>query len=475
MRAPLLRTLTIAFVLTCWLSAQARRPNVVLISIDDLNDWVGALGGHPNAKTPNLDRLAARGVLFANAHCQAPVCAPSRASLATGRMPSSTGMYFLTPSLAQAGDLRATPTLVERFRAAGYETLGVGKVHHGAEAPFFERYGGGKGGFGPRPEAKLSYTLGHPLWDWGAFPARDEQMPDVKVADWAVARLAEPRERPFFLAVGFWRPHVPMYAPKKWFDLHPRAGVQLPAVLAGDVDDVPEYAKQLTVGLPAPRHEWLVENDQWQHAVQAYLASTSFVDACVGRVLDALAASAHADDTVVVLLSDHGFHLGEKGRWAKRSLWERSTRVPLIVAAPGSEPGVSERPVGLVDVAPTLLDVCGLEPDAAHEGHSLAPLLEDPGAPWPHLARTTFGPGNHAVCSERWRYIRYADGSEELYARDADPREWRNLAAAAPRPPEVRDAIAELERGLPREEAPIRPRAKGSAGLRAFRAAEAGR
>ena len=472
---PHLKILTSALLLIGAVTAQAQRPNVLLISIDDLNDWVGALGGHPQAKTPNLDRLARRGTLFSNAHCQAPVCAPSRASLATGRMPSSTGMYFLTPSLAQATDLRASPTLVERFAAEGYETMGVGKIHHGDEVPFFDRYGGSMGGFGPRPKQKLAYKIGHPLWDWGAYPQRDEQMPDARVADWAVARLTEPRERPFLLAVGFWRPHVPMYAPKKWFDLHPREGVQLPDVLATDADDLPDYARQLTIGLPAPRHEWLVENDEWQHAVQAYLASTSFVDACVGRVLDALEDGGHADDTVVVLFSDHGFDLGEKQRWAKRSLWERSTRVPLIVAAPGRQPGVSNRPVGLIDIAPTLLGVCGLEPDAQHEGHSLAPLLADPDASWPHVARTTFGPGNHAVRSTHWRYIRYADGSEELYDHRNDPREWRNLAQISPRPAAVAAAIEALQRVLPDEEAAIRPRADGSAGLRAFRAAEAGR
>ncbi len=177
---PQLKILTSALLLIGAVTAQAQRPNVLLISIDDLNDWVGALGGHPQAQTPNLDRLAGRGTLFSNAHCQAPVCAPSRASLATGRMPSSTGMYFLTPSLAEAADLRATPTLVERFAAEGYETMGVGKIHHGDEVPFFDRYGGSMGGFGPRPKQKLAYKIGHPLWDWGAYPQRDEQMPDAR-------------------------------------------------------------------------------------------------------------------------------------------------------------------------------------------------------------------------------------------------------------------------------------------------------
>lgn len=464
-----------ALILSVPASAQDERPNVLLIAVDDLNDWVGALGGHPQAKTPNIDRLAASGTLFANAHCQAPVCSPSRASMMTGRLPSTTGMYFLLPALADEPSLQGVVTMVQRFAAEGYATFGVGKVHHGDERPFFDEYGGAMGGFGPRPEQKLSYDIGHPLWDWGAYPERDEQMPDHRVADWAAAKLAEDHDGPFFLAAGFWRPHVPMYAPRRWFDLHPLEGVELPEVLAQDRDDLPSYARALTLGLPAPRHEWMVENGEWRDAVQAYLASTSFVDACVGRVLDALAASRHAQDTIVVLLSDHGFHLGEKQRWAKRSLWETSTRVPLIIAAPGRKPGVSGRPVGLIDVYPTLLELAGLAPDAGLEGRSLSPLLDDPAGAWPHAAVTTFGPGNHTVRSTRWRYTRYADGSEELYDHGEDPHEWRNLAVSEPRPEGLSQVIAELRERLPVDDAPIRGKAEGSAGLDAFRSAQEGR
>ena len=349
-------------------------PNVVLITIDDLNDWVGCLGGHPQARTPSLDALAARGTLFTNAHCQAPVCTPSRASLFTGRLPSTTGMYFLQPNLSQVAGLADVVTLAERFAAEGYATLGVGKLYHGPEDRYFQTYGGAKGGFGPRPAEKLAYPQGHPLWDWGPYPASDAQMPDTKVADWAIARLAEEREGPFFLAVGFWRPHVPMYVPAPWFDAF-REQIRLPTTRADDRDDLPRYAAELTVGHPAPRHEWMVEHDAWRDAVHAYLASGSFVDHQVGRVLAALEASDHAGDTIVVLLSDHGFHLGEKQRWAKRSLWEESTRVPLILAGPGVPVGRRDAGVGLVDVYPTLLELCGLSAQADLDGHSLVPLL----------------------------------------------------------------------------------------------------
>lgn len=440
---------------------------MLLIAIDDLNDWVGVLGGHPQARTPHLDRLAARGTLFANAHCQAPVCAPSRASLMTGRLPSSTGFYFLHPELGDVPAWRNAKTLTRRFAAAGYETLGVGKIHHNVEAPFFETYGGKFGGFGPRPKEKISYPIGHPLWDWGAFPASDDRMPDQKIADWAIARLREARSRPFLLAVGFYRPHVPMYAPPKWFDLHPRRSIRLPVVQSDDREDLPEYAKLLTIGHPAPRHQWFVEAGAWQDAVQAYLACTTFVDHQVGRVLDALDRSPHGDDTIVVLFSDHGFHLGEKQRWAKRSLWEESTRVPLILRAPGKEPGVCREPAGLIDIFPTLLELCGLPADPALEGSSLVPWLDDPGAPREVPAITTFGPGNHAVRARDHRYIRYRDGSEELYDHRRDPHEWHNLASD----PAMRPVLERLRRSLPHHEAPLLPGSRRSAGYRAWRAA----
>ena len=500
---------------------EPQRPNVLLIAIDDLNDWVGVLGGHPQAHTPNIDRLAAQGMLFTNAHCQAPVCAASRASLFTGRLPSSTGLYFLTPDLTTArADERAGlvpegtpslldhPTLLERFRAEGYRTWGVGKVHHGDERPYFEEYGGALGGFGPRPAEKLSYPEGHPLWDWGVYPKgqnpgdwgvnseektpgdrgahpkdqtsedsgahppdADAQMPDSKVAAWAAERLAAEHEDPFFLAVGFWRPHVPMYAPQRWFDLHPLDEVQLPEVLANDRDDLSDYAKALTIGHPAPRHEWLVEHDQWRPAVQAYLACTSFVDSCVGTVLDALESGPHAENTIVVLLSDHGFHLGEKARWAKRSLWDESTRVPLIIAAPGKAQGTTDAPVGLVDLHPTLLDLCAVPPREQDplDGHTLAPLLEDPKTPWPHLTLTTFGPGNHAVHGLRWTSIHYADGTEEWYDRAKDPHQWENWADD-----ELPSPVTSLHhRAASRAQSLHRP--GSSAGLEAWSQAEASR
>lgn len=408
----------------------ADRPNVLLISVDDLNDWTGCLGGHPQALTPNIDRLADRGTLFVNAHCQSPVCNPSRASMMTGRYPHSTGIYFLSPDLKAAPALKDVLTLPEHFAANGYQTMAVGKIFHSGDKRFFQEYGGNNGGFGPRPEKKLSQPHGHPLWDWGAFPESDEMMPDWKAATWAVDKLGKKFDKPFFLGVGFYRPHVPMFAPKKWFDKHPRDQIQLPLIAEDDRSDLSQYAINLTnLKHVSPEHSWVVSAGQWEHAVQSYLASVTFADHCVGRVLDALDSGPNAENTIVVLFSDHGFHLGEKERWAKRSLWEDGTRVPLIVAAPGFQPKQQTiRPAELIDVFPTLLELTGLDADPKQEGQSLVPLLKSPTSEWNHPAITSFGPGNYGIRSSRYRFIQYHDGSRELYDHTSDPHEWNNVA-----------------------------------------------
>ncbi len=285
----------------------------------------------------------------------------------------------------------------QRFAEEGYRVLGGGKLFHSREnARYFKNYAGAMGGFGPMPKNKLSKPQGARLWDWGAFPDSDAEMPDRQLADWAAGELGRAGAgEPFFLAVGFYRPHVPMYAPQKWFDLHPLDHVRLPEIRVDDLDDLSSYAINLTrLKHIAPTQQRMRESGEWRHAVQSYLASVSFVDSCVGRVIEGLDASPHKDNTIIVLFSDHGFHLGEKERWAKRSLWEVSTHVPMVISAPGIPPGqVCPKPVGLIDLYPTLLALTGLAPDPKHEGHSLMPLLENPQADWPHFARTSFGPG----------------------------------------------------------------------------------
>jgi arylsulfatase A-like enzyme len=430
----------------------ANRPNVLMIAIDDLNDWIGCLGGHPQVQTPHMDALAARGTLFRNAHCQSPLCNPSRTSLLTGLRPSTTGIYTLRPGLRSVPALEQSVTLPQHFHQHGYFTFGCGKVFHDGAIPpamrgrEFETWGPAPGM--PRPPLKFVHPPDdHPLMDWGVFPPDDHQQADWQIADAGIEQIRNaPADRPFFIAVGFRLPHVPLFASQKWFDLYPEQDVLLPPYLKSDRDDVPEFSWYLYWKLPEPRLSWLRAEGQWKPLVRAYLASTSFVDSQVGRVLAALEESGRAEDTVVCLWSDHGWHLGEKDITGKNTLWDRSAHVPLIFAGPGVTPGaVCTRPAELLDIYPTLIDLCGLGPRGGLEGHSLAPQLADATAerPWPAI--TTHNKDNHGVRSERWRYIRYADGSEELYDMEHDPNEWTNLAGD----PQYAEVIAEHARWLP--------------------------
>ncbi|MDX1563982.1 MAG: sulfatase [Phycisphaeraceae bacterium] len=450
---------------------QPNKPHVMLIAIDDLNDWIGCLGGHPQAKTPNIDRLAKRGVLFANAHCQSPVCNPSRASMMTSLYPETTGIYFLSPSLDKSPVARKNTVLPKRFAAEGYHVAAAGKLFHGGDKKYFPVYGGTFGGFGPIPKKKIAYFKRPRLWDWGAYPEKDEQMPDHKIAAWGVEQLAKTYNKPLFLATGFYRPHVPQYAPQKWFDLYPTETLQLPKVLENDLKDLSPYAINLTrLRHVAPKHDWVVKKNEWKPLVRSYLACVSFVDHQVGKILDAIDKSPRKDNTIIVFYTDHGFHLGEKDRWAKRSIWQDGAGVPMIIAGPGIARGkVCRKPVELIDIYPTLLDLAGLKADPKLEGQSMVPLLKNPEADWPHMARSSFGPGNVAIISEQYRYIHYNDGSEEFYDRENDPHEWHNQIAN----PKFKDQIARHRAALPKKYHPI---LKGrSTGHKAYAASETAR
>jgi choline-sulfatase len=440
-----------------------RAPHVLLIAVDDLNDWVGCLGGHPQAKTPHIDRLAARGTVFLNAHCQAPLCNPSRASLLTGRRPSTLGLYTLIPSIRDLPEAQAIVTLPEHFKQHGYHTSTFGKVHHDGSVPpewraiEFDVWGPAPGM--PRPTERFSQgPWNHPAMDWGIFPSDDTQQADWKIADAAIAQLrSQPADRPFFLCVGFRLPHVPCFASQPWFDLYPLSELQLPIVRDDDRTDIPDFAWNLHWKLPEPRLSALKAHAEWEPLVQAYLATTSFVDSQIGRVLAALDEAKLTERTLVVLWSDHGWHLGEKGITGKNSLWEESTRVPLIFAGPGVTPGGRcLQPVELLDIAPTLAQLCWLPFDPSWEGESLQRQLRDADASRARPAITTHNQGNYGVRSVRYRYIRYADGSEELYDHQTDPHEWTNLASR----PEMSEVIAEHRRWLPQVD---RPAVAGSA------------
>lgn len=430
--------------------AHAERPNVLLIAIDDLNDWVGCLDGHPQARSPNIDRLAQRGTLFTNAHCQAPICNPSRTSIMYGIRPSTSGVYMNSPKPWTVRALENHVTLPRHFAASGYTTYTTGKIYHGSGLP--------PGDFdevGPRPGQRLKVDErlvpatrdgAKGLWDFGGQAYHEALFQDHVDASWAIDAIENASEKPFFLAVGFYRPHVPFYSPSRVFDEIPTEAVELPKAKADDRDDLPRIATEITKAPAAPDHAWFVESGRWREAVKAYLACIRWTDEQVGRILDALARSPHADNTIVVLYSDHGFFLGEKQRWAKQCLWEQATRVPFIISVPGIEQGIAcSRPVELLSIYPTLVELCGLPKQAKLEGVSLTSLLENPSADWPNVALTTFGQNNHSVRSETHRYIRYHDGSEELYDSRDDPNEWNNLAEK----PAVQSLKAELAKHVP--------------------------
>ena len=453
----------LAVASTCNAEVNAR-PNILMIAIDDLNDWVEPLGGHPQIKTPAIKALAARGVVFQNAHCQSPLCNPSRTSVMTSLRPSTTGVYGLAPWFRELPEFRDIVSLPQYFEKQGYETYSCGKIYHGWQAQHkkgqrreFMHWGPGSGP-GKMPKRKLvgeTPNGNNPWVDWGLF-GEDEDRADWKCAQWTVETLENMQtEKPFFLAVGFFNPHVPCYVSQKWWDMYPEESLKLPPVPDGDLEDVSPFSEFLHWRLPEPKIAWLREHRQHKNFVRSYLAATSYVDSQVKRVLDGLAASPFNENTVIVLWSDHGYHLGEKDMTGKTTLWTRSTRVPLIFAGPGINAGVCNEPVELLDIYPTLAELSNHDGDApVHlEGTSLAPQLVNPNAERERPAVTTHNPGNFSIRDRHFHFIQYADGSEELYAVKADPNEHKNIIESE----SMAAVAARLREFVPKEFAGLAP------------------
>ena len=439
-------------------AAEPQPPNFLIVAIDDLNDYTGCLGGHPNAATPNLDRLASLGVLFTNAHCNSPVCNPSRTSLWTGLRPTTTGITSNRFGwFRDLPEYRDVVTLPRAMAAAGYATFGYGKLFHRGrpEHSYVEWQHCAPFEYGPRQDPKLNYPAGDRITDWGIPPGNEERAAshDPVIADRAIAVLEDAHLQPFLLGCGFYRPHTPLYATQRWFDRHPRAKITLPVTRPGDNDDLVYFGKRerRPQDIEAPglfTQDWAEANNKWRDLLQAYLACTSAMDHQLGRVLDALEKSAHRNNTYVIAFSDHGWHLGEKRHWGKAALWEQTTRVPFVIAGPGIPNGVRcDRPVDLLAVYPTVIDYAGLEPPHRLEGRSLRPLLEDAEAEWSHPVLITFV-DHHALRTRRWRYISYASGEEELYDHDADSDEFDNLAVTRAGDPEISAVLGSLRRQL---------------------------
>ncbi len=464
------------------------KPNVLFIAVDDLNDWIGPLGGNLQAKTPNFDRLFSQSTYFVNAHCNAPVCGASRNCIMSGLRPSTTGWY--TGSGRIPGDgyreiLKEVPPLPLHFRDNGYVTIAGGKIYHKGVADYasdalwsntkpkykwpkkFIARGHGYGGkhFYPFPKdgGQIYQHFGKGVNGqslcWGSLENSDipnGTMPDKELADWAVKKLKKQYKKPFFLAVGFRRPHVPYTAPKKYFDMYDLDSIKAEYIPSDEMHDIPIYGKAMALGtLPGGDHGAVeaIGPHYRQELIRGYLACVSFVDDQLGDVIDALDQSSHAENTIVVLWSDHGQQLGEKRRYRKQCLWEESTRVPLAFRMPDHNKLYQKsnkkcnRPVSLVDIYPTLLELCNLSKVDGLDGVSLVPLIDDHEIEWNRPAVTTWHYKNHSVRSEDWRYIVYRDGKEELYDHRVDPSEHKNLATD----PKYSDIIAKHKQWLPKK------------------------
>jgi arylsulfatase A-like enzyme len=472
-----MRALSLFIALCCPLIATGQdgadalsKPNVLFIAIDDMNDWVGCLGGHPQAKTPNIDKLAEKGVLFEEAYCAAPLCSPSRTAMMTGLRPATTGIYGNRTWFRDIPRYTDWVTMPQYFREHGYRAWAGGKIYHMPDGEFSdpsswnEIYSRTMGTPLPPKEERYRHGLQslfsnkilQRILDWGPIKESTEETDDWRTADLASEFLEQDHDKPFFLACGIMRPHNPWHAPQKYFDMHPVEQVQLPPYLENDLDDVPPIGRKMA----GEEFKIIKEHGEWRNVVQAYLASGSFADACVGHVLDALEKSKYRDNTIVVLFGDHGYHIGEKDHITKSALWMETSRTPLIIHAPGvsKKQAKCKRPVSLLDLYPTLLELCGLPARNDLDGRSIALLVRNPEKEWPYPAVITHSPSwfgvNHAVRSEEYHYIRYADGGEELYDVAADPNGWTNLAGD----PKYTGAKDGLRKWLPKTNAdPVPP------------------
>jgi len=415
-------------------------PHILFIAIDDLNDWTTLFDPNNPIQTPNLVRLAGRGMFFTRGYCAAPACNPSRTAIMTGLMPSSSGIYNNGQSRVEIiPDQVVLPQYLNQY---GYATNGAGKIyHHGRpgdddpDNPSFEKFFKMLPARAPEKNyngyTELEAPLNRVWFDWGEH---DQKMIDIDMVEYIEAVMDEQWDRPTFLAAGIFKPHLPFYAPAENFKKYPKTEMVFPLQPEDDLEDVPEIAKRMAHTEPFFR-EHTGEAIPWsagsyERLVQCYQASADFADQMVGRLLDKLDANGRADNTIIVLWADHGYHLGDKESFVKFTLWEKANHVPFIIVAPGiSSPGTTcAHPVSLIDIYPTLLDLAGLPAKENLDGQSLVPLLKDPEMDWERPAIMTHGRGNHAVRTKRWRYIRYSDGSEELYDHNIDPWEWTNLA-----------------------------------------------
>jgi len=457
------------FMLLLGLSAfAAQQPNVLFFSLDDMNDWVGAMG-YKQVVTPNMDRLAKSGVNFLNAQTAGVFCAPSRAAIFTGRHASSTGCYTTQVYFQSHPEINPLHNV---FHDAGYETYGAGKLFHHPAGYIDQR--GWTEFFFRNPEQCTAgwnintWPLGDPVipkpypnsiynhdqkpankyfLEWGKIKNEDEEkMADTMRTEWACDLLSKKHDKPIFVGVGLYATHFPNYAPEKYFDLYDADHIELPPYKADDLDDLPPAVRKAKTARSAI-HKRLESLDAVDDAVHGYLACISYQDAMLGRLLKAIESGPNAGNTIVVLWSDQGYHHGEKMDWGKHTLWERTSNVPFMWAGPGIFKGADvNATVSLMDMFPTLTELCGVADDQQRDGTSLVPTLKDPSSAKDRdVLLPGMKPEEYAIINDQWRYIRYADGTEELYNVQQDPNEWDNLAAN----PEVEDIKEKLRASAP--------------------------
>jgi len=453
-----------------------RQPDVLFIAIDDLNDWIDTLDGPATIRTPNITALANRGMLFTRAFAPGTSCTPSRTAILTGMSPFNSGLYSHNVDWRVREGVSDKPTLPRYFRENGYATYGSGKLFHAHTYGYLGVTGqpdpNAWDGYFPSLDRQLpdqivpaagrypgSAAAGHGRgtnqFDFAPAVVRNGAMGDEQVADYVMEQLETPRSEPSFIAAGIFRPHLPWYAPERFFDMYPIDDIELPPWRVDDLDDVPALAPYgFEPGIGADAMNWVLEDNRtlrWRQAIQGYMASASYADYVVGELLASLERSGRADNTIIVLWSDHGYHLGEKSRFGKMTLWERTAHVPFIIVAPGvTTPGSrSDQAVSLQSIYATLAELAGLERPAHIDGQSLVPLLRNPDMEWDEMPITVHTYGNYAVRDDRYRYIIYADGSEELYDMATDPNEWTNLASD----PAMETVLRRLRAAIPEDQA----------------------
>lgn len=428
-----------------------KKPNILFIAIDDINDWIGPLGGNEQAITPNMDKFCDDGaMIFKNAVCTAPICGPSRSAILSGFLPSTSGVYGNAHDMTYSEIVKKNATLPEYFSKNGYHTLSNGKIFHkhgtkngktdfgawaydefargrrynndGADSKYVTSSKAGviNGKKNPDFKAKDSKL------SWGPTKDTFEETVDYAVADWATKQLQLEFDKPFFMSVGFIKPHLPWYVPQEFFDMYDLDKIKAPEVDESDLDDIltPSGKKAFK---PTGEYKWVKKHGLEKEATRAYLANISFADRCLGLVMDALEKSGHADNTIVMIWGDHGWHLGEKQRYLKHTLWAEVVHTPLLIRLPGMKKSVvAKQPVALVDMYPTLVSLCGLPKKKNIEGHDFSSVLKNVNAKWEYPGITVSTSGT-SVLTEELHYIKYLNGTEELYDVKKDPLEITNL------------------------------------------------